>query len=84
MKPIPIASYWRRSLYKHEKPTFPYISLVADKKEWHCCNCGREGRILRYYDTGLIACPKCESRFMVTVEEQINYEKYDLSNSGLS
>ncbi len=72
MKPISLASYFEPGVYpvyEHQKPTTPYMSLMASKSEWHCCDCNRIGRIVCVIHTGLVTCAKCRSRFMVPEEE---------------
>jgi hypothetical protein len=59
-------------VYPHQKADpLPAISLVSTLRDWHCDTCGREGRLLRQYSGGLVACADaaCESRFVVPVSE---------------
>lgn len=58
-------------MYPHQKNDAgrPALALVADRIEWHCDTCGREGRILLEHGGGCVACARCTSRFVVPVRE---------------
>lgn len=67
--PITVASLYSPGMYPHQRNPLPAVSLIADSIEWHCDECGREGRILRVVHAGVVTCARCESRFVVPVRE---------------
>jgi DNA-directed RNA polymerase subunit RPC12/RpoP len=49
----------------------PAVQLAFARSEWHCTECGREGRVLRLSDEGIVSCPRCTSRAVLPVAELI-------------